>query len=65
MTAGDPSGWLPDMGVTDFDTKLAVVVRDDLAVWQSRGAELDLVALALRAPHKAVDGVVRGLARHP
>jgi hypothetical protein len=22
------------MGVTDFDTKLAVVVRDDLAVWQ-------------------------------
>jgi len=53
------------MGVTDFDTKLAVVVRDDLAVWQSRGAELDLVGLALRAPHKAVDGVVRGLARHP
>jgi len=34
------------MGVTDFDTKPAVVV------------------LALRAPHEAVDGVVRGLARH-
>ena len=27
--------------------------------------ELDLVGLALRAPHKAVDGVVRGLKRHP
>ncbi len=140
------------MGVTDFDTKVAVVVRDDLAAWQGlnvtaflmsgvvadagpaaigedyvdadgvrhlpmlvqpvlvfaasgaklrtvhartlerglrvaiytadlfatghdadnraavrrvRTAELDLVGLALRAPHKAVDGVVRGLRRHP
>ena len=140
------------MGVTDFDTKVAVVVRDDLAAWQRLnvcaflmsgvvcGAEervvgpdyedasgrrylpmlvqpvlvfeagagklrtvyeravtrelrfaiytadlfatgkdednraavravpgdaLDLVGLALRAPHKAVDGVVRGLKRHP
>jgi hypothetical protein len=140
------------VGVTDFDTKVAVVVRDDLAPWQrlnvcafltsgvvagagervvgedyvdaderhylpmlvqpvlvyeaaaaklrtvhtraldrelrvavytadlfSTGrdednraavravptAELDLVGLALRAPHKAVDGVVRGLKRHP
>jgi hypothetical protein len=26
-------------------------------------ADLDLVGLALRAPHKAVDGVVRGLTR--
>ena len=25
---------------------------------------LDLVGLAVRAPHKAVDGVVRGLSRH-
>jgi hypothetical protein len=140
------------MAVTDFDTKVAVVVRDDLAVWQrlnvcaflmsgvvagagepvvgpdyedrsgrrylpmlvqpvlvfeasagklrtvyeravtrelrfalytadlfhtgrdedNRAAvravsseALDLVGLALRAPHKAVDGVVRGLRRHP
>ena len=140
------------MGVTDFDTKVAVVVRDDLAAWQrlnvcaflvsgvvagagepvvgpdyedgsgrsylpmlvqpvlvfeagagklrtvyeraatrelrfaiytadlfatgkdedNRAAvravpsdALDLVGLALRAPHKAVDGVVRGLKRHP
>ena len=140
------------MAVTDFDTKVAVVVRDDLEPWQrlnvcaflmsgvvggagevvvgpdyedgsgrtylpmlrqpvlvfeSSGAKLrtvyeravtrelrfavftadlfatghdddnraavravpsdalDLVGLALRAPHKAVDGVVRGLRRHP
>ena len=140
------------MGVTDFPSKIAVVVRDDLATWQrlnvtaflmsgivasgedgtvgpsyedasgvqylpmlrqpvlvyeaspealrkshrralEREAELaiythelfstghdddnraavravpsealDLVGLALRAPHKAVDGVVRGLSRHP
>jgi hypothetical protein len=140
------------VGVTDFDTKVAVVVRDDLAVWQrlnvvaflmsgvvggagervvgepyedadgrtylpmlvqpvlvfeagkaklatvharalDRGvpiaiytaelfvtghdeanraavrsvptSELDLVGLALRAPHKQADGVLRGLRRHP
>jgi hypothetical protein len=140
------------MGVTDFDTKVAVVVRDDLAVWQRlnvcaflisgvaaaagaeaigeayedadgrtylpllvqpvlvlaapdvnklrtvrdraerRGvplaiytremfatghdaanraavravgtAELDLVGVALRAPHRDADAVLRGLARH-
>ena len=140
------------MAVTDFDTKVAVVVRDDLAAWQrlnvcaflmsgvvagagepvvgpdyedASGARylpmlvqpvlvyeagagrlrtvyerartrelrfaiytadlfatghdednraavravpsdaLDLVGLALRAPHKAADGVLRGLKRHP
>ena len=140
------------MGVTDFDTKVAVVVRDDLAVWQrlnvtaflisgitaqagaevvgedyvdadgrhylpllvqpvlvfeasagklrtvreraerretpvalytwemfatgkdedNRAAvraaatvELDLVGLALRAPHRDADAIVRGLKRHP
>jgi hypothetical protein len=140
------------MGVTDFDTKVAVIVRDDLAAWQRLnvcaflmsgvvgGADervvgpdyedasgrrylpmlvqpvlvyeasagklrtvyeravsrelrfalyteelfatgrdednraavravasdaLNLVGLAVRAPHKAVDGVVRGLKRHP
>ena len=140
------------MGVTDFDTKVAVVVRDDLAAWQrlnvtaflisgvtaAAGAEivgepyrdadgeqylpllrqpvlvyaasgtklatvarrarereapfalytaemfatghdganraaveavatedLDLVGVALRAPHKVADGVLRGLKRHP
>jgi hypothetical protein len=140
------------VGVTDFDTKVAVVVRDDLAVWQRlnvtaflmagitgqaggeaigedyvdadgrhylpllvqpvlvfessadklktvrdraerRGtpvaiytmemfstgkdednraavrvvptAALDLVGLALRAPHKDADAILRGLSRHP
>ena len=140
------------MGVTDFDTKVAVVVRDDLAAWQRlnvtaflvsgitaqagaaaigedyvdadgerylpllvqpvlvyeapagrmqtvreraqrRGqrvaiythdmfstgkdednraavravatADLDLVGLALRAPHRDADAIVRGLSRHP
>ena len=140
------------MGVTDFDTKAAVVVRDDLAVWQrlnvcafltsgivaaagphaigedyadadentylpllvqpvlifeagaaklatvreraerrevtvalytadmfdtgndqdNRAAvravaavELDLVGIALRAPHRDADAVLRGLSRHP
>jgi hypothetical protein len=140
------------MGVTDFDTKVAVAVRDDLAVWQRlnvtaflvsgitaqagpeaigedyvdadgrrylpllvqpvlvfeapaaklrtvleraerRGtplalytqemfstgadpenraavravptAELDLVGLAMRAPHRDADAILRGLKRHP
>jgi hypothetical protein len=142
----------PDMGVAEFDTKVAVVVRDDLATWQRlnvaafvisgvtaeagtdavgeeyldadgrrylpllvqpvlvfeaaaaklttvlerasrRGVRLaiytsdmfstandadnraavrvvptdrlDLVGLALRAPHRDADAVLRGLARHP
>jgi hypothetical protein len=28
-------------------------------------ADLDLVGIAIRAPHKAADGVLRGLKRHP
>jgi hypothetical protein len=35
------------------------------AVRRVQSDELDLVGLAVRAPHKAVDGVVRGLRRHP
>jgi hypothetical protein len=35
------------------------------AVRSVRTAELDLVGLALRAPHKDADGVIRGLKRHP
>jgi hypothetical protein len=100
--------WHPGpMGVADFDTKVALVVRDDLGVWQklnvtafltsglvaNAGAgvvgdpyedadgrrylpmlrqpvkavatdDLELVGLALRAPHKAADAVLRGLKRH-
>jgi hypothetical protein len=51
------------MGVTDFDTKVAVVVRDDLATWQR--SDLDLVGLALRAPHRDAEAVLRGVKRHP
>jgi hypothetical protein len=29
------------------------------------GAELDLVGIALRAPHRDADAVIRGLVRHP
>ena len=32
------------MGVTDFDTKLAVIVRDDLAVWQRLNVAAFLVS---------------------
>jgi hypothetical protein len=55
------------MGVTDFDTKVAVVVRDDLAPWQRLNvtADLDLVGIALRAPHRDADAVLRGARRHP
>ena len=35
------------------------------AVRAAASDQLDLVGIALRAPHKAVDGVVRGLKRHP
>jgi hypothetical protein len=35
------------------------------AVAAATSEELDLVGIGLRAPHKDVDGVVRGLKRHP
>jgi hypothetical protein len=34
-------------------------------VWAVPTADLDLVGLALRAPHRDADGVLRGLKRHP
>jgi hypothetical protein len=33
-TPGAAEGRMPGMAVTDFDTKVAVIVRDDLAAWQ-------------------------------
>src|SRR6476661_1307311 len=101
------------MAVSDFDTKVAVAVRDDLEVWQPvnvleagaaklktvreraqrrnvpialytwemfttghdaanraavravAGDDLDIVGIALRAPHRDADAVLRGLGRHP
>ena len=51
-----------------FTADLFTTGHDDdnrAAVRAVAGESLDLVGLALRAPHKAVDGVVRGLKRHP
>jgi hypothetical protein len=48
-----------DMFATGGDEDNRAVVR---AV---SGAELDLVGIALRAPHRDADAVIRGLARHP
>jgi hypothetical protein len=42
------------MAVTDFDTKVAVVVRDDLAAWQ----RLNVVAFLMSGIAAAGDGVV-------
>jgi hypothetical protein len=55
------------MAVTDFDTKVGVVVRDDLAAWQRLNVTAFFVSgiVAIRAPHKLADGVLRGLKRHP
>jgi hypothetical protein len=35
------------------------------AVWAVPTEELDLVGLALRAPHRDADAILRGLTRHP
>jgi hypothetical protein len=67
------------VAITDFPTKAAIVVRDDLAVWQRLNVtgflvsrlvravgteELDLVAIGIRAPHRDADAILRGLQRH-
>ena len=48
----------------EFDTKIAVVLRDDLAVWQP-AEDLDLVGIAVRADRKLVDKIVDRLKLHP
>jgi hypothetical protein len=48
------------MGVTDFSTKAAVVVRDDLAPWQRLNVTGFMVSGLIDA-----DAVLRGLGRHP
>jgi hypothetical protein len=63
------------VAVTDFPTKAAVIVRDDLAVWQRLNVtgflviavptdDLDLVGIGVRAAHKDTDAILRGLRRH-
>ena len=46
------------MGVADFDTKVAVVVREDLATWQ----KLNVTAFLTSAV--VADAVLRGVKRH-
>jgi hypothetical protein len=48
-----------DMFVTGHD------VANRAAVRAVATAGLDLVGVALRAPHRDADAVLRGLARHP
>ena len=51
-----------------YTAELFATGRDEdnrAAVKAVAGDALDLVGLALRAPHKAADGVLRGLRRHP
>jgi hypothetical protein len=44
------------MAVTDFDTKVAVVVRDDLAVWQKLNVTAFLTSGVIAAAGEAVVG---------
>jgi hypothetical protein len=51
-----------------YTSELFITGRDEAnraAVRSVPTAELDLVGVALRAPHKDADGVIRGLKRHP
>ena len=55
---------MPAMGVTDFPTKIAVVVRDDLATWQRLNVTAFLMsgitaragAAAIGEPYRDADG---------
>jgi hypothetical protein len=51
-----------------YTSELFATGQDDdnrAAVRAVATADLDLVRLALPAPHKITDGVIRGLRRHP
>jgi hypothetical protein len=57
-----------DLRFAIYTADLFATGKDDdnrAAVRAVTSEELDLVGIALRAPHRAVDGVVRGLKRHP
>jgi hypothetical protein len=57
-----------DLRVAIYTAELFSTGKDEdnrAAVRAVPATELDLVGLGLRASHKAVDGVVRGLKRHP
>jgi hypothetical protein len=54
-----------------FDTKIAIVVREDLAVWhretvkRCRPGEMNVVDLALRDDERLVDRITQGARMHP
>jgi hypothetical protein len=51
--------YIAEMFTTGHDTANRAAVRTVPA------ADLDIVGIALRAPHRAADAVLRGLTRHP
>jgi hypothetical protein len=61
------------MGIAEFDTKVAATGEDDADADGCNaadgcpvvGAALDLVGLAVRAPHRDADAILRGVKRHP
>ena len=55
----DVALYTADMFATGNDADNRAAVRAVAA------ADLDLVGLALRAPHRDADAVLRGLSRHP
>jgi hypothetical protein len=57
-----------DVALAIYTTELFTTGRDEdnrAAVKAVATADLDLVGVALRAPHKAADTILRGLRRHP
>jgi hypothetical protein len=53
--------------ITIYTAELFATGQDEAnraAVRSVAASELDLVGLALRAPHKEADAVIRGLKRH-
>ena len=57
-----------DVPVAIYTSDLFTTGNDDdnrAAVRAVATAELDLVGLAVRAPHKTADAILRGLKRHP
>ena len=57
-----------DVPIAIYTSDLFTTGHDDdnrAAVRAVATADLDLVGLAVRAPHKAADAILRGLKRHP
>jgi hypothetical protein len=57
----NPSGDMASGGVEEA----CLAQRDEAPVRCVATAELDLVGLGTRAPHRDADAILRGLKRHP